>query len=76
MIVLPVVAMFMRDRPEDVGERPFGADMAWVPTPGPTSMRAAIDGLRGAVATPHLLVPRGHLLHLRRDDEPASSRRT
>jgi predicted MFS family arabinose efflux permease len=45
-LVLPVVVAFMRDRPSDVGARPFGADEGWEEPPrtGP-AFGAALDAL-------------------------------
>jgi sugar phosphate permease len=46
LLVMPLVALFMRDRPADVGLRPFGAsadDPA--PPPLPNPLNAAIRGL-------------------------------
>ena len=46
-LVLPLVAVFMRDRPGDVGERPYGAGPGWEePPPAPAAFGAAIAGLR------------------------------
>ena len=43
--VLPLVALFMRDRPEDVGLFPYGADAADPPASGGNPFRIAVDGL-------------------------------
>jgi sugar phosphate permease len=50
LLVLPAVLLFMRDRPEDVGLRPFGADESWQPPPLATApaFGAAIDALAAA----------------------------
>lgn len=51
LLVLPVVVRFMRDRPEDIGSRPYGADETWeapVATTAP-AFGAAVDALRTAM---------------------------
>jgi predicted MFS family arabinose efflux permease len=50
-LVLPAVLLFMRDRPEDVGLRPLGADETWQPPPvaGAPPFGAALDALSVAV---------------------------
>jgi predicted MFS family arabinose efflux permease len=53
LLVLPAVLLVMRDRPEDVGLRPFGADESWVPptrTAAP-AFGAALDVLGLAART-------------------------
>jgi predicted MFS family arabinose efflux permease len=46
-LVLPLVVAFMRDRPAEVGERPYGAGKEWVePPPAPAAFGAALAGLR------------------------------
>src|SRR5262245_28071832 len=46
-LVLPLVIAFMRDRPSDVGERPYGAGPDWEEPPAaPAAFGAAITGLR------------------------------
>ena len=46
-LVLPLVVALMRDRPGDVGERPYGATGSWVePPPAPAAFGAALSGLR------------------------------
>jgi MFS family permease len=47
-IVLPLVALLMRDRPEDVGLFPYGADVADPPTAGGNPFRGAVQGLLDA----------------------------
>ena len=47
-IVLPLVALLMRDRPEDVGLFPYGADVADPPAAGGNPFRAAVQGLLDA----------------------------
>lgn len=50
LLVLPAVLLFMRDRPEDAGLRPYGADESWQPparTQAP-AFGAALRGLRDA----------------------------
>jgi predicted MFS family arabinose efflux permease len=51
VLVLPVVLRFMRDRPEDVGLRPYGADEDWEPPPsaGAPAFGAALDALSTAM---------------------------
>jgi sugar phosphate permease len=51
LVVLPAVVVFMRDRPEDAGLRPYGADESWQPPPIATApaFGAAIDALGGAM---------------------------
>ena len=53
LLVLPVVLRFMRDRPEDVGLAPFGADESWQPPPstGAPAFGAALDALSMAMRT-------------------------
>jgi predicted MFS family arabinose efflux permease len=47
--VLPLVLVFMRDRPRDVGARPYGAGGHWVEPPAaPPALGAVVDGLRVA----------------------------
>jgi predicted MFS family arabinose efflux permease len=49
-LVLPLVALFMRDRPRDVGETPYGAGPSWEePPPAPAAFGAAIAGLRAGL---------------------------
>ena len=50
-LVLPAVLLFMRDRPEDVGLRPLGADESWQPPPvaGAPPFGAALDALSVAI---------------------------
>ena len=49
-LVLPLVVAFMRDRPSDVGERPYGAGPDWEEPPAaPAAFGAALAGLRLAV---------------------------
>lgn len=46
-LVLPLVAIFMRDRPSDVGARPYGAGSDWrEPPAAPAAFGAALAGLR------------------------------
>ena len=50
VVVLPPVAVLMRDRPTDVGARPYGAPPDWEPPPISTAgMGAALTGLAIAV---------------------------
>src|SRR5262245_3814933 len=45
-VVLPPVALLMRNRPSDVGTTPFGAPEGWVaPPPAPGGASAALEGL-------------------------------
>jgi MFS family permease len=51
LLVLPVVLRFMRDRPEDIGLAPFGADESWTPPPATAApaFGAALDALSMAM---------------------------
>ena len=52
LLVLPVVLRFMRDRPEDIGLTPYGADEGWQPPPaGAPAFGAALSGLTMAMRT-------------------------
>jgi MFS family permease len=57
---VPVLAMWLRDKPEDVGVLAYGAPEGWS-TPPPTAhpVGAALDGLRVAVRTPAFLLLAG-----------------
>src|SRR5215207_5160536 len=46
-VVLPVAVRFMRDRPEDIGLKPYGADETWTPPP------ASVATFAGAVHALH-----------------------
>lgn len=47
LAVVPLVAVFMRNRPADLGLAPYGATEPVPPTPAPTGgFRAALEGLR------------------------------
>jgi sugar phosphate permease len=50
VLVLPAVVGVMRDRPEDVGLRPYGAPEDWTPPPraAASAFTAALDALAGA----------------------------
>ena len=49
-LVLPLVVALMRDRPGEVGTRPYGADPDWQEPPAaPAAFGAALGGLRVAV---------------------------
>ena len=50
LLVLPAVLVFMRDRPEDAGLRPYGADDSWQPPPRTqvAAFGGALRGLRDA----------------------------
>ena len=72
------VLMVMRDRPSDVGLRPFG-DEGTEPLPAPPPnnapiMAAALGTLRDASKSQRVLDPVRHLLHLRRLAPTAWSR--
>ncbi len=69
LVALPLVALFMRDRPADLGSRPTAA----VPSHhGPPRRRSsAIKVLARGDAHRHVLGARGELLRLRRDDRRA-----
>ena len=73
LLVLPVVLRFMRDRPEDIGLAPYGADESWTPPPATAApaFGAALDALSHGDALAGVLAPRGNVLRLRRDDERA-----
>ncbi len=47
LAVVPLVLLFLRNRPEDLGLAPYGAPADWAPTPRPTgnAARRAIDTL-------------------------------
>jgi sugar phosphate permease len=47
-IVLPLVALLMRDRPDDLGLVPYGADVADPPAAGGNPFRGAVQGLLDA----------------------------
>ncbi len=47
LFVLPLVAIFMRDRPEAVGLRPFGADASYVPDHGRSGGRPFAEAFAG-----------------------------
>ena len=51
LLVLPVVLRFMRDRPEDIGLAPYGADESWSPPPvtAAPAFGAALDALSMAM---------------------------
>ena len=42
LLVVPLVLVFLRNRPEDLAVTPFGAPESWTPTPRPTGNAAAI----------------------------------
>jgi sugar phosphate permease len=50
VVVVPAILIFIRNRPEDVGMQPYGADDA-TPTPGPTTTASAGIPLSQAVRT-------------------------
>ena len=68
---LPLVALFLRDSPAEIGLRAYGAveDDPVILRQNP--FRAAIGGLVTASRYVDVLAPHGQLLHLRRDDERA-----
>ena len=68
---LPLVALFLRDSPAEIGLRAYGAveDDPVILRQNP--FRAAIGGLAFGVPLLDVLAPHGELLHLRRDDERA-----
>lgn len=50
LLVLPIVLAFMRERPEDTGLRPYGADESWVaPPPVVASFSSAVRILHEAI---------------------------
>jgi hypothetical protein len=84
LVVLPAVVVLMRDRPEDIGLRPYGADESWQPPPRDgAGVRRGDRRARVRDSIARLLAPRRHVLRLRRDDQrprvhpsdPGSSRR-
>jgi predicted MFS family arabinose efflux permease len=51
-LVLPLVLLLMRDRPGDVGARPYGAGPGWQePPPAPAGLGAALTGLRAGAGS-------------------------
>jgi sugar phosphate permease len=71
LLVLPAVVVVMRDRPEDVNLRPYGAHESWE-APSRTSARAfgaALTALADAAQTRVFWLLAGTFLRLRRDDE-------
>ena len=67
-IVLPLVALLMRDRPEDVGLFPYGADVADPPAPRRQPVPRRRPGPARRAPLEHLLAAHRQLLHLRRVD--------
>lgn len=51
-IVVPAVALFMRDRPEDVGLHAYGAEAAEPPVPRRNPFAAAVEGLAIGARSP------------------------
>jgi MFS family permease len=51
-VILPLVALFMRDRPADLGLNPYGAATADAPPAMGNAFKAAISGLQSARRTP------------------------
>ena len=51
-IVVPAVALFMRDRPEDVGLRAYGAEADEPPVPRRNPFAAAVEGLAIGARSP------------------------
>jgi len=49
-VIVPAIFIFIRNRPEDMGMQPYGADDA-IPTPGPTHTASAGMRLSQAVRT-------------------------
>jgi len=58
-VVMPAVLIFIRNRPEDVGMQPYGADES-TPVPGPTTPASAGIPLSQAVRTMQM----GKLIYL------------
>ena len=51
-LVLPLVVALMRDRPGEVGTRPYGADPGWQePAAAPAAFGAALAGLRARLGS-------------------------
>ena len=50
-VMVPVIAIFLRERPSDIGMKPYGAPMNWVEPPRNTANAAvvAIDTLKSAM---------------------------
>jgi MFS family permease len=47
LLLVPIVAVFMKNRPEDVGLRPYGASVAYTtPSPKGNPIRVSLNGLR------------------------------
>jgi len=47
LLLVPIVAVVMKNRPEDVGLRPYGASVAYTPPrPGGNPIRVSLNGLR------------------------------
>ena len=71
VIVFPIVALFVRDRPQSIGLEPYGAtEPVPVPERSARPFRPAIDGLLLGVRSRDVLAP------LRRRSSSAASRRT
>ncbi len=70
LLVFPMVAVVVRDRPQSIGLQPYGAtEPVPVPPRSKQPFRPAIDGLLPRAQVAHLLAPLEHLLHLRPLDE-------
>ena len=70
LVVFPIVALVVRDRPQSMGLEPFGAtEPVPVPERSPHPFRPAIDGLILGLALADVLVPLGDVLRLRPLDE-------
>ena len=71
LIVFPIVAIVVRDRPQSIGLEPYGAtEPVPVPERSTHPFRPAIDGLLLGLPLAHVLVPR------RARSSSAASRRT
>ena len=70
LIVFPIVAIVVRDRPQSIGLQPYGATEP-VPVPDRSKHPVPARDRRAAARAPlaDVLVPDGHVLHLRALDE-------
>ena len=70
LIVFPIVALVVRDRPQAIGLEPYGAtEPVPVPERSPHPFRPAIDGLLLGVRSRTFWLLCGDVLHLRPLDE-------
>ena len=75
LLLVPLVWVFLRDQPSDVGVTPYGAGEDWVPPPPVTASdgaaRVAVNTLRENFAVAHVLDPVRDVLDLRLVDQRA-----